>query len=608
MPPPRTTRSPLARRRRARRRSRRRTPEPVVPSKGRIRRRRRRAGPSRRTPGRKNPEPRRGRPRSSSTWASPPRSPRRRRARRVRRRRPRETKRRRGRRGRRRRRRRRRKSPPRRSRGTLPRRRRPTPRRNPRTRPRRKPPTRAEYRCQRDDRKPRWRRAALRAGVRIRTRRIPRRRSRRRARRIPGRRIPARGRRLLRSRRILRRTPGKIRVNRTRVLSGARRPRRSPRPPRRRFWRRRRCGPSLASSTATATTSPASRRTPRARWWRRRVAQSAGAASVWFWDPLDDWKPLGNLPGATLTVVALQFANAKTAAQDMLLAASRDRHVCLYVPASVPAASETGGASGVWGESGWTLATRVKAHARRSPARRGACGAHTFAPRGGISAFGCGRWRTEGGHRREELGRLTSPTRWRSRLGESGGGSCCGRVKGTASGSSRGQDPHREGRGGRSPTRAPGTAPWPARVGEFLRRARRGGQALAWRPTVRFGGSRGGGGGVDGRADDDRRRRRWVSVRGVSRSRGSRARRAAGSPRSLSPARRRSALVAGMVLDTGGREATRRTSGGQAMTLAGCGADRAVRLFSVGGGGGGQRVERAEGGEPVREALSVRER
>ena len=87
-------------------------------------------------------------------------------------------------------------------------------------------------------------------------------------------------------------------------------------------------------------------------------AQSAAAAEVWMWDSATDWRPLGSLPGATLTVVALRFAEnrRRVAGGDLLLAASRDRHVALYVPPrDAPA--------GTWGE-GWTLAARVKAHAK----------------------------------------------------------------------------------------------------------------------------------------------------------------------------------------------------------------------------------------------------
>lgn len=87
-------------------------------------------------------------------------------------------------------------------------------------------------------------------------------------------------------------------------------------------------------------------------------AQSATAAEVWMWDSATDWRPLGRLSGATLTVVALRFAEnrRRVAGGDLLLAASRDRHVALYAPPrDAPA--------GTWGE-GWTLTARVKAHAK----------------------------------------------------------------------------------------------------------------------------------------------------------------------------------------------------------------------------------------------------
>ena len=85
-------------------------------------------------------------------------------------------------------------------------------------------------------------------------------------------------------------------------------------------------------------------------------AQSASAAAVWMWASGSDWRPLGSLPGATLDVVALDFASKSN--RDCLLAASRDRHVALYAP--VDAHQERG----VWGERGWSLIARVKASAK----------------------------------------------------------------------------------------------------------------------------------------------------------------------------------------------------------------------------------------------------
>jgi WD40 repeat protein len=43
-------------------------------------------------------------------------------------------------------------------------------------------------------------------------------------------------------------------------------------------------------------------------------ARSASAASIWVWDASKDWRPLGKLAGATLTVVALHFASPARAA------------------------------------------------------------------------------------------------------------------------------------------------------------------------------------------------------------------------------------------------------------------------------------------------------
>ena len=85
-------------------------------------------------------------------------------------------------------------------------------------------------------------------------------------------------------------------------------------------------------------------------------AQSSSAAAVWMWASGSDWRPLGSLPGATLDVVALDFASKSN--RDCLLAASRDRHVALYAP--VDAHQERG----VWGERGWSLVARVKASAK----------------------------------------------------------------------------------------------------------------------------------------------------------------------------------------------------------------------------------------------------
>lgn len=88
------------------------------------------------------------------------------------------------------------------------------------------------------------------------------------------------------------------------------------------------------------------------------VAQSAAAAAIWMWAAGEDWRPLGKLPGATLDVVALDFAGP-CSGRDCLLAASRDRHVALYAPVN-PSSQGLG----VWGDAGWTLVARVKASAK----------------------------------------------------------------------------------------------------------------------------------------------------------------------------------------------------------------------------------------------------
>ena len=87
------------------------------------------------------------------------------------------------------------------------------------------------------------------------------------------------------------------------------------------------------------------------------VAQAA-AAAIWMWAAGEDWRPLGKLPGATLDVVALDFAGP-CSGRDCLLAASRDRHVALYAPVN-PLSQGLG----VWGDAGWTLVARVKASAK----------------------------------------------------------------------------------------------------------------------------------------------------------------------------------------------------------------------------------------------------
>lgn len=86
-------------------------------------------------------------------------------------------------------------------------------------------------------------------------------------------------------------------------------------------------------------------------------ALTSAAASVWIWSRNQSWKPLGTLEGATLTVTALEFTPS-TARHDCLLAASRDRHVCLFAPRSADAPR------GTFDKDGWRLVSRFKAHDR----------------------------------------------------------------------------------------------------------------------------------------------------------------------------------------------------------------------------------------------------
>ena len=144
----------------------------------------------------------------------------------------------------------------------------------------------------------------------------------------------------------------------TTTSSVASRPRRCPPPRWRRFSRRRRSGPSLGNCTATENDVACVASHPLGTLVASACkAQSAAAAEVWMWDSATDWRPLGRLSGATLTVVALRFAEnrRRVAGGDLLLAASRDRHVALYAPPRRPRRNV--------GE-GWTLTARVKAHAK----------------------------------------------------------------------------------------------------------------------------------------------------------------------------------------------------------------------------------------------------
>lgn len=86
-------------------------------------------------------------------------------------------------------------------------------------------------------------------------------------------------------------------------------------------------------------------------------ALTSSSAAVWIWSRSQNWKPLGSLSGATLTINALEFS-PDTAERDYLLAASRDRHVCVFAPSSSDAPR------GEFGSDGWHLLTRFKAHDR----------------------------------------------------------------------------------------------------------------------------------------------------------------------------------------------------------------------------------------------------
>ena len=86
-------------------------------------------------------------------------------------------------------------------------------------------------------------------------------------------------------------------------------------------------------------------------------ALTSSSAAVWIWSRGENWKPLGSLSGATLTVTALEFTPA-SADRDLLLAASRDRHVCVFAPCL------SGAPRGTFGPDGWRLMTRFKAHDR----------------------------------------------------------------------------------------------------------------------------------------------------------------------------------------------------------------------------------------------------
>ena len=105
------------------------------------------------------------------------------------------------------------------------------------------------------------------------------------------------------------------------------------------------------------------------------TALTSSSAAVWVWSRSQNWKPLGSLSGATLTITALEFSPA-AAERDYLLAASRDRHVCVFAPQSNDAPR------GTFGEDGWRLLTRFKAHDREIFAASWAPSGSSFATAG----------------------------------------------------------------------------------------------------------------------------------------------------------------------------------------------------------------------------------
>ena len=323
-------------------------------------------------------------------------------------------------------------------------------------------------------------------------------------------------------------------------------------------------------------------------------ARSESASAIWVWDASKDWRPLGKLAGATRTVVALHFASPAPASRgatpagaagspgsfgagagdgssasasspperSALLAASRDRHISIYVPSLTSVADGTG--EGAWG-SGWTLATRVKAHAKALyDAKWAPVGRHVFATAGRDKRAKV--WRADRGSTAtadESIAPFScaatavsfAPRRLGGKLIlavglEDGGVRLLAgdpRLKPTRA-------PCGAGAPGGSGGPGPGSGPnWTVMCSVGARDAHTGAvRALAWRPWLANG--------PDSRAVDD--------------ADGDAASAAEAESRSGSPA----VSVSGVSL---GDPEDRDDEADGPMTLASCGADHAVRLFTV---------------------------
>ena len=323
-------------------------------------------------------------------------------------------------------------------------------------------------------------------------------------------------------------------------------------------------------------------------------ARSESASSIWVWDASRDWRPLGKLPGATLTVVALHFASpargsaAATPAgaggspgffggdafseapeRSALLAASRDRHISIYVPSLTSVADGTG--AGAWG-SGWTLATRVKAHAKALyDAKWAPLGHDAFATAARDKRVKVWRVDEQSGATADEsiapfacaaTAVAFAPRRVRGKLilavGLEDGG-----VRLLAGDPRLGPSSAR--RGGGAPDRLAGSN-WTVTCSVAAQDAHAGAvRALAWRPWPAAGEERAGDGknanadGADSDADSDSQ---------------------SGSP-----------VFSFFGLSLGDPEEEDDEADGP-MTLASCGADHAVRLFSVRRAGGSGMLSR----------------
>ena len=326
-------------------------------------------------------------------------------------------------------------------------------------------------------------------------------------------------------------------------------------------------------------------------------ARSESAASIWVWDASRDWRPLGKLPGATLTVVALHFASpargsASAAAtpaaggspgffggdgalsassvpsapeRSALLAASRDRHISIYVPSLSSVADGTG--AGAWG-TGWTLATRVKAHAKALyDAKWAPVGHDAFATAARDKRVKVWRVDEQSGATADEsiapfacaaTAVAFAPRRVRGKLilavGLEDGG-----VRLLAGDPRFGPSSAR--RGGGAPDRLAGSN-WTVTCSVAAQDAHAGAvRALAWRPWPAAGEERAGDGadGADSDAESDSQ---------------------SGSP-----------VFSFFGLSLGDPEEDDDEADGP-MTLASCGADNAVRLFSVRRAGGSGMLSR----------------